>query len=128
MNLRLTWGRPCGMSGRLACGSSTARIQALMPSMLTPVPPAPAGPTLQSIEFRHRRERHARRCRRDESDARLRGIFRWGAGRRSRRRTPVGTRTTMFVQTINNEEELTTRNSGSATITPTCQGVFARGS
>ena len=108
-----------------ACGGSKGSNPAEPSS--APITPSPAGPTLQSIALQPTGVPPRFYVSGATNQTVAVGTFSDGT------RDAITTSCTdwqsdnTFVLTINNEGLLTALNSGSATITTTCQGVFARG-
>jgi Bacterial Ig-like domain (group 2) len=127
MNLAL-----CGVTLLLsltisACGSSKGSNPGEPSTPITPVAPTPTGPTLQSVILQPTGVPPRFYASGATNQTVAVGTFSDGT------RDAITTSCTdwqsdnTFVLTINNQGLLTAHNSGSATITTTCQGVFARG-
>ena len=108
-----------------ACGSSKGSDPAPTPTTPTPVTPTPAGPTLQSIEFRALTAAPRFFVAGSTRQTLAIGVFSDGSRQDITASCTGWHSDNTFVQTINSEGLGTIHNSGSATISATCQGVFA---
>ncbi len=108
-----------------ACGSSKSSDPAPTPTTPTPVTPTPAGPTLQSIEFRAPTAAPRFFAAGSTRQILAIGVFSDGSRQDITASCTGWQSDNTFVLTINSEGLTTIHNSGSATITTTCQGVFA---
>ena len=106
-----------------ACGSKSPSPAA--PS--TPATPAPAGPTLQSVRLQPTGNPGPWYAPGGTNQTIAVGTFSDGTTQNITTSCTDWQSDNTFVLTISNEGLLTAHNSGSATITTTCQGVFARG-
>lgn len=106
-----------------ACGSNTTSPAA--PS--TPTTTTPAGPTLQSVTLHPTGAPPRFYAPGATNQTVAMGTFSDGTRHDITTLCIDWQSDNTFVLTINNEGLLTVHNSGSATITTTCQGVFARG-
>lgn len=106
-----------------ACGGKTPSPAA--PS--TPATTAPAGPTLQSVNLGPTGVPPRWYAPGATNQTVATGTFSDGTRQNITTSCTDWQSDNTFVLTINNEGLLTAHNSGSATITTTCQGVFARG-
>jgi hypothetical protein len=106
------------------CGSSKTPNPAA-PS--TPTPTAPAGPTLQTVTLGPTGAPPRWYAPGVTNQTVATGTFSDGTRQNITTSCTDWQSDNTFVLTINNEGLLTAHNSGSATVTTTCQGVFARG-
>jgi hypothetical protein len=107
-----------------ACGSSKSSNP---PAPSTPTTPTPAGPTLQSVSLQPTGAPPRFYAPGATNQTVAVGTFSDGTRQNITTSCTDWQSDNTFVLTINNEGLLTALNSGSATITTTCQGVFARG-
>jgi hypothetical protein len=108
-----------------ACGSSKGSDPAPTPITPTPITQTPAGPTLQSIEFRAPTAAPRFFAAGSTRQVLAIGVFSDGSRQDITASCTGWHSDNPFVQTINSEGLGTIHNSGSATISATCQGVFA---
>ena len=93
----------------------------------SPSPATPAGPTLQSVTLGPTGVPPRFYATGGTNQTIATGIFSDGSRQNITSSCTDWQSDNTFVLTINNEGVITARNSGSATITTTCQGVFGRG-